>query len=402
MRERLKTTFRCVLRQWEASFHSVLPLVTLNSRQPNEGRRNLSKFIHSDAGTVIAEDGGAGVPRDRPRTNERSPAKVMKAQPFSHASGYSVIQLLITLAVAMIVTGFAIVGVTRARDYARLMNSAREFAAYVERARGDAVRRHSDAAIQVADENTYFVTMDFDGDGALDNRVFDLPPGVRFTTGIKGIRFNWRGRILQEESFGFSNGRNTVSVGVTGSGDVTFDAQFFSDASLPPVTYTGSPGGFLTDPSPAPGTGPSPSPTATTTPTPTQNPSPTPTPTVYPTPTATPTPTAYPTPTATPSPGVTPTPTPTPALCSLVANPTSLTIVSNGSQNVSVNRTNVSGTATITAISSNSAQIQVSPASQSVTGTAAAIFNVTVKRQSGSVTFTAAGCTSNTVNVTVR
>jgi hypothetical protein len=25
----------------------------------------------------------------------------------------------------------------------------------------------------------------------------------------------------------FSNGRNTVSVGVTGSGDVTFDAQFF-------------------------------------------------------------------------------------------------------------------------------------------------------------------------------
>ena len=304
----------------------------------------------------------------------------------------------------MVVIGFAIVGVTRARDHARLMSSAREFAAYVEMARADAIRRHNDTAIQAADENTFFVTMDFDGDGTLDSRAFDLQPGVRFTTGIKGIRFNWRGRIPQEESFGFSNGRNTVSVGVTGSGDVTFDAQFFSDASLPAVAYTGTPGGFLPDPTPSPGTGPYPSPTPTATATPTQNPSPTPTPTptAYPTPTASPTPTAYPSPTATATPGATPIPTPTPALCSLVANPNSLTIVSNGSLDVSVNRTNVSGTGDIAATSSNSAQIQVTPTSKSVTGTAAAIFQVTVKRQSGSVTFTAAGCTSTTVNVTVR
>ena len=326
----------------------------------------------------------------------------MKEKPFSNAGGYSVVQLLITLAVAMIITSFAIVGIIRARDHVRLMNSARQFAAYIERARADAVRRHSGAGVQVMDERTFSVNMDFDGDGNLDNRTFKLEQGVRFTTGLNGVNFDWRGRIPEEESFGFSNGRNTVSVGVTGSGDVTFDAQFFSDASLPTVTYTGTTGGFLPDPSPASGSGTYPSPTPTATATPTQNPSPTPTPTptAYPSPTATPTPTAYPSPTATATPGVTP--TPTPPQCSVVANPSSLTIVSNGSQNVSVNRTNVSGTGTITATSSNSAQIQVSPTAKSVTGTAAAIFKVTVKRQSGSIVFSAAGCTSTTVNVTAR
>jgi hypothetical protein len=326
----------------------------------------------------------------------------MRAKPFSNARGYSMIQLLITLAVAMIVASFAVVGITRAREHARLMSSAREFAAYVERARGDAVRRHSGATVATVSNNSYSVIMDFDGDGDLDTKTFTLQSGVLFTTGEKSVSFNWRGRIDQEESFGFSNGRSTVSVGVTGSGDVTFDAQFFHDASLPPVAYTGIPGGYIADPSPAAGNGVPPTPTPTSSPTPTPNPSPTPTPTptAYPTPTATPT--ANPTPTATPTPGVTPTPTPTPAQCSLIASPTSLSIVSNGSQTVSVNRTNVSGNGSITATSSNSAQIQVSPPQKNVVGTGAASFKVTVKRTSGSVTFTAAGCSSTTVNVTVR
>ncbi|HXT63262.1 MAG TPA: GspH/FimT family pseudopilin, partial [Pyrinomonadaceae bacterium] len=199
----------------------------------------------------------------------------MKKTRFNNAGGFSIVQMVITLAVAMIVSGFAIVGISRAREHARLMSSAREFAAYVERARGDAVRRHSGATVETLNENTFAVTMDFNGDGNLITKNFSLQSGVRFTTGVKGVTFDWRGRINSEQSFGFSNGRNTVSVGVTGSGDVTFDAQFFHDASLPPVTYTGTPGGFITDPSPAPGSGASPTPSPTTTPTPTQNPSPT-------------------------------------------------------------------------------------------------------------------------------
>jgi Tfp pilus assembly protein FimT len=328
----------------------------------------------------------------------------MRAKPFSNAGGFSIMQMVITLAIAMLVTGFAVVGITRARDQFRLTSSAREFAAYVERARADAVRRHDGASVQTIDETSFTVTMDFDGDGTLESRTFTLKSGVRFTTGQKSVAFDWRGRTPQEQSFGFSNGRNTVSVGVTGSGDVTFDAQFFHDASLPPVAFTGNGGGVIPDPSPAPGSGTAPTPTPTPSPTPTPDPnaSPTPTPTAYPTPTPTPTatPTPTPTPTSTPSPAASPSPSTAP--CYLIANPTSLTIVSNGSKTVSVNRANVTGAGTIAATSSNSGQIQVAPSAKSVTGTAAAVFTVTVKRTSGSVTFTSAGCTSKTVSVAVQ
>jgi hypothetical protein len=315
----------------------------------------------------------------------------------------------------MIVAGFAIVGITRARDHVRLMNSAREFAAYVERARADAVRRHGTATIETISETRFRVTMDFDQNGSIDAsdaRTFGLQNGVRFTTGIKGVTFDWRGRITQEQSFGFFTRKSfstsstdgfTVSVGVTGSGDVTFDAQYFSDSLLPGVTYTGSPGGFIPDPSPSPGSGIYPSPTPTPTPTPTPNPSPTPTPTptptAYPTPTATPT--AYPTPTPTAT--ATATPTPTPGPCVLVSNPSAtLNVVSDGSGSISVNRTNVTGAGTITATSSNGGQIQVTPSSAGVNGTASVSFIVTVKKQSGSVSFASSGCTGKTVTVTVQ
>ncbi|HEY5837919.1 MAG TPA: hypothetical protein VIT19_02710 [Pyrinomonadaceae bacterium] len=324
----------------------------------------------------------------------------MKRTAFSNARGFSTLQLVITVAVMSIVAGFAVVGITRARDHVRLMNSARQFAAYVERARGDSVRRHASVAnaatVSVTDNDTYAVNMDWDGFGAVSTRNFDLEQGVRFTT-VKSITFDWRGRIANEESFGFDNGRDQVNVHITGSGDVTFDTERFYDALIPSSPGTGTGGGVTPEPGasplppPPPGT-PTPTPDPNATPTPTPDPNATPTPT--PDPNATPTPT--PDPNATPTPGVTPSPQP----CVLNA-PDSLTIVSDGSSTVSVNRTNITGTGTISATSSNSGQIQVAPASRTVSGTAAGSFTITVKKNSGSVTFSSSGCTSKTVNITV-
>ena len=71
----------------------------------------------------------------------------MRMTPSRNQKGFSTVQLIITIAVMGLVTGFAVVGITRARSNFRLSNSAREFAAHVERARADAVRRHDQATV---------------------------------------------------------------------------------------------------------------------------------------------------------------------------------------------------------------------------------------------------------------
>ena len=218
----------------------------------------------------------------------------MKRTAFSNARGFSTLQLIITVAVMTIVAGFAVVSISRARDHVRLINSARQFAAYVERARSDSVRRHAAggnaATVSVLDDNTYAITMDWDGFGAVSTRNFDLETGIVFTPGMvgKSVSFDWRGRIAKEESFGFDNTRNQVNVHITGSGDVTFDTERFYDALIPTSPVTGTGGGVTPEPgaSPLPPAPPSP------TPTPTPDPNPTPTPTPDPNPTPTPDPNA--------------------------------------------------------------------------------------------------------------
>src|SRR6185436_13360202 len=113
----------------------------------------------------------------------------MRMTSISNAKGFSTVQLVITLAVMGIITGFAVVGITRARSAFRLSNSAREFAAYVERSRADAVRRHGQAQVEVLDTKTYAVTMDFDNTGTVTTRTFTLQEDVVFTTGEKSVVF---------------------------------------------------------------------------------------------------------------------------------------------------------------------------------------------------------------------
>src|SRR5438105_6619961 len=134
----------------------------------------------------------------------------MKKTPLNSASGFTTIQLLITIAIMSVVTGMAVVGISRARDHVRLMNSGRQFAAYVERARGDAVRRHGQSIVQAINGTTYSVSMDFDDVGAVTTRTFTLDSGVTFSSPPQTLTFNWRGRIPAEQVFTFTNGSNSV------------------------------------------------------------------------------------------------------------------------------------------------------------------------------------------------
>ena len=251
--------------------------------------------------------------------------------------GFSTIELIITATVLTIVTGLGLMGITRARASMRISGAAREYATYIEKARLFSIRSHADdatdrATIKINDDKTsYDVTMDLDGDGGMDTRTIALPGGVTFET-VETIAFDWRGRTYRtvggvteanaQVSIRLIGTNDTVSIDVTGSGDITIDSKVFDD-SVPNVSL--NVGDLASGATPVPtatpnsSATPEASPDAVATPDPTADPQPTPivevgdgSPLPTPTPSATATPTPTPSPTATPTPTPTATPTPLP------------------------------------------------------------------------------------------
>jgi Tfp pilus assembly protein FimT len=148
--------------------------------------------------------------------------------------GFSLLQLMVTAAVMATIGAFALMGISSARANMRLAGSARKFAAYVEKARIDAVRRHVSSAaptrIEFPDDRTYRVTMDFDGSGITATRDFKFEDGVTLLSNApQPITFDWRGRMTAcTASFSMvssQSGTSPVNVDVTASGDVTVDSD---------------------------------------------------------------------------------------------------------------------------------------------------------------------------------
>src|SRR2546421_4547617 len=178
----------------------------------------------------------------------RNRKRERRAQRCEH--GFTMIQLLITLAIIAIVSTLAVMGITRARAHMRLSASERALAGYLEQIRTDSIRRHASVPVNAGDPdvravisisaqggNTYTVTMDFDKDGTLDAaRTITLESGVKFSTSSSTIRFDWRGRAEGEVSIGLINDNNdTGNINVTGSGDVTLDTEVFYDNDIPDI-----------------------------------------------------------------------------------------------------------------------------------------------------------------------
>lgn len=356
-----------------------------------------------------------------PRQMTKAPSQMRRR------NGFSAIELICTAAVLAIVTAFGLIGISKARANVRLSGAAREFASYVEKARVFSIRRHADDAAERAsvvinaDQASYDVTMDLDGDGGNDTRTVTLPSGITFDT-VEAISFDWRGRTLStisgvttpnsQVSIRLVSSDDSVSIDVTGSGDITIDSQVFDDA-VPVVTLkvgdlaagstgSGTSGSGTTSPSGS---------TATPTPTPilpdVSDVTPTPTPvlesgdpTATPTPPATPV--ATPTPTSTPTPRPTPMPTPTPVQCIISTDMVAVVMNSDGTATVKVSHT-ANTSVSITGTSSKPSDLQVSPGgAQQVGAGATTTFTLKAKKNIGvySVTFSS-NCGSTVVAVTV-
>ena len=343
--------------------------------------------------------------------------------------GFSAIELIITATIVSILTGLGFIGITRARASVRLSGAAREYAAYIEKARIHSIRSHADddsersKIIIGEDKTSYTVVMDLDGDGDLDSKTVTLPDGVKFDT-VETIAFDWRGRTWNtvglntesnaQVSITLVGTYDNVSIDITGSGDITVNSEVFDDevpnvrlnigdlasgttSTTPttPSTSTPTTGGETADPTPTPllpgddTTNPNP------TPTPIGEEIPLPTPTPAATPTPTPAATPVPTPTATPS------PTPTPAVCRLSVDALELVLSKDATSTIKVS-TDSNTSLTITGTSSKPSDLQVSPGSQTVAAGGVASFTIKSKKTIGiySATFSTS-CGSKTVTVLV-
>jgi type II secretory pathway pseudopilin PulG len=346
--------------------------------------------------------------------------------------GFTLLQVIVVLALVGILSVFGAMGVVNARAHMRLAGSARTFAGLAEKARADSVRRHAMAGemsnMQLLTLTSYSVTMDFDGNGVLDasdTRTFNLDTNVTFDPGFVGtsITFDWRGRLVTSQVNPVllltGPARDSAIITISGSGDITMNGEGFPDTSIPDVVLNGNPTGDIRpDPPPNPlpigVVDPNATPTPVPTPTPTPDPNATPYPTAEPTPTPcenhgvncrTPTPT--PTPVSTPTPAPSPSPTPTAGACTLSASPSSLTIANRRSASVSLTVANSSGSTTVSFSNTNASRISVTLApgqSATVSGNGTVTFNVTVNgsNQHGVITFTASSPCNASQSVSVN
>jgi prepilin-type N-terminal cleavage/methylation domain-containing protein len=175
------------------------------------------------------------------------------------ARGFSLVELMIVLAVLALLVSFAVVSTARTRDRVRLADATRTFGNYLEKARTDSIRRHADsgsqAGVQVVNSTTFRVSYDSNSDGVLaatETLDVTLPNGVTFVTNPAptAASYTWQGRVAAPITYTLQNSTGTATLSITTAGDVTIN----SSAAIPATTAT---------PYPTPGA------TATPTPTPT-------------------------------------------------------------------------------------------------------------------------------------
>ena len=157
--------------------------------------------------------------------------------------GFGLPQLLIAFAIIGAISVIALVNFKSARAALRVQNSVRQLASYMEKARIDAVRRHTDTTVTFTSPTTYKVNMDFNNTGSAVERTFTFESGVQVAnnTELPTVRFNWRGRTVTPgtncvTTFSVTNGNanDGLNVDVSGSGDVTVENQ---QPTLPNVQY---------------------------------------------------------------------------------------------------------------------------------------------------------------------
>lgn len=154
-------------------------------------------------------------------------------------SGFTIIELLIVLAMMTVLTGFLVVEIVQARQGMTRTTAALEMLSYLEKARLDSVRRHPDttavmAQVAIINAKYYSVRIDADRDGRLDEpRVVNLPASANLS--FRGpfprtILFDWRGMTVDSgqnlttpDAISIGNSYGVSTVRIASSGKATLE-----------------------------------------------------------------------------------------------------------------------------------------------------------------------------------
>jgi prepilin-type N-terminal cleavage/methylation domain-containing protein len=225
------------LNSQDAAIHYNLGLVYLDL-EDWEGAVQCQKAITELGETAMAANLTDEIDRQILR-NGRAVSKKREVLPkdpelaSAGQNGFTVIELLIVLSIISVVSGFALMQITRARQVMIRENAARQFAGYLEKARVDSLRRHpmtsgQMAQVSIINATFYTVTIDANGDGTVDSpTVVSLAPdGLQLNGPFpRTIYFNWRGRTVDAAGNVALPSFVTISNTLTSRIDLTTEGQ---------------------------------------------------------------------------------------------------------------------------------------------------------------------------------
>lgn len=180
--------------------------------------------------------------------SKRGCDSVRQKQGLHGEQGFSLLQLVVAIAIIAIISVMATISISSAQQDLRRDGTIREFKAYLEKARLDSIRRHAtsttdQASVTITASNSYQVAMDFNYDGTMSSsevRTVTIPTDrkVQFSTGTVSLpmttRFDWRGRASSTQSDGTSV-TSTFTIANTvnnGSSPTTLNLTSMGDASV--------------------------------------------------------------------------------------------------------------------------------------------------------------------------
>jgi len=167
------------------------------------------------------------------------------------AAGFSLVEMLIVIAIVGVLSAVALFNFQRSKRSFDVSGGTRNLAAYLEKARVDAVRRHvtdGSARVDINSATSFTANIDF-GSGVATGRTFNLPGGTTLsytlppaTTAIDpattpiSVTYDWRGRTATTVLFTLTDsiaGVDSSTVVVGPAGDLSTDSTVTGPVTAP-------------------------------------------------------------------------------------------------------------------------------------------------------------------------